>query len=570
MLISSDDSDREWWARLSGWILLVITLWIVTTGLCLVDSYIPQAVDAMLGNSQTSDRWTGIVAVAKWLIGAIGAISGLIAALTGRSGSTPGQPGRPIRGVGKKVLAITGPLFVVCLIIMLSWGDTALGELITQRADLFDFYGDRVRKTAEQASLMDLKSSHEWMRFPLVILGLAGVSVIAGFFVNINLFSMHGMYRNRLVRAYLGASNCRSIAGHPRIPDPFTGFALSDNVALYELCPKDGPAGCVRPLPIINTTLNLVHGDNLAWQQRKAESFSMTPLFCGSWHEGYRPSRHYGGTSGITVGTAVTISGAAANPNMGYSSSPMLSFLMAFFNVRLGAWLGNTNRFGKKSYSRPGPRQALLPFLAEMFGLTNSQRSYVNLSDGGHFDNLGLYEAVLRRCRYIMVSDAGQDESFSFEDLGNAIRKIRIDFGIDITFKKKIEILPNSSRKKAGLLYARAEIRYGAVDGEDCANGTLLYIKPSLRGRDTNGEVLPYDIYSYAQSSADFPHESTVDQWFSESQFESYRTLGCHIVEEVGVSANPPIVSLAQFFDLGDRSESTPTMGALHSEDGVL
>jgi hypothetical protein len=570
MLISSDDSDREWWARLSGWILLVITLWIVTTGLCLVDSYIPQAVDAMLGNSQTSDRWTGIVAVAKWLIGAIGAISGLIAALTGRSGSTPGQPGRPIRGVGKKVLAITGPLFVVCLIIMLSWGDTALGELITQRADLFDFYGDRVRKTAEQASLMDLKSSHEWMRFPLVILGLAGVSVIAGFFVNINLFSMHGMYRNRLVRAYLGASNCRSIAGHPRIPDPFTGFALSDNVALYELCPKDGPAGCVRPLPIINTTLNLVHGDNLAWQQRKAESFSMTPLFCGSWHEGYRPSRHYGGTSGITVGTAVTISGAAANPNMGYSSSPMLSFLMAFFNVRLGAWLGNTNRFGKKSYSRPGPRQALLPFLAEMFGLTNSQRSYVNLSDGGHFDNLGLYEAVLRRCRYIMVSDAGQDESFSFEDLGNAIRKIRIDFGIDITFKKKIEILPNSSRKKAGLLYARAEIRYGAVDGEDCANGTLLYIKPSLRGRDTNGEVLPYDIYSYAQSSADFPHESTVDQWFSESQFESYRTLGCHIVEEVGVSANPPIVSLAQFFDLGDRSESTPTTGTLHSEDGGL
>jgi Patatin-like phospholipase len=559
LLISSDDSDREWWARLSGWILLVVVLWVITTGLCLVDSYIPQAVDAMLGHlgavpgtSPPSDRWTSIVAIAKWSIGAIGVLSGLIAALTGRSGGTPGRPGAPIRGMGKKVLAVTGPLFVVCLIIMLSWGDTALGELITGRPDLFDFRGDRVRRTAEQAFLISSNPSPDWMKFPLVILGLAGVSVIAGCFVNINLFSMHGMYRNRLVRAYLGASNCRSIAGHPRIPDPFTGFALSDNVALYELCPKDGPAGCARPLPIINTTLNLVHGDNLAWQQRKAESFSMTPLFCGSWHEGYRPSRHYGGNSGITVGTAVTISGAAANPNMGYSSSPMLSFLMAFFNVRLGAWLGNTNRFGQRSYSRPGPRQALLPFLAEMFGLTNSQRSYVNLSDGGHFDNLGLYEAVLRRCRYIMVSDAGQDGSFSFEDLGNAIRKIRIDFGIDIVFKQKIEILPNSSKEKGGLLYARAEIRYSAIDGADCANGTLLYIKPSLRGRDTNGEVLPYDIYSYARSSADFPHESTVDQWFSESQFESYRTLGCHIVEEVGASAQPPIASLAQFFKLGD------------------
>ncbi len=230
MLISSDDADREWWGTtLSGWIpaghrlvgghnrrqlcSIATFPWRADAMLGHSGSCVPRAADAMPGTSggcasktastkpessgsdvakaaraipgisQPSDRWTDIVTAAKWSIGAIGAISGLIAALTGRSGSTPGQPGTPIRGVGKKVLAITGPLFVVCLILMLSWGDTALGELITQRADLFDFHGDRVRKTAEQASLTDSTSSHEWMRFPLVILGLAGVSVIAGCFV---------------------------------------------------------------------------------------------------------------------------------------------------------------------------------------------------------------------------------------------------------------------------------------------------------------------------------------------------------------------------------------------------
>jgi hypothetical protein len=289
-------------------------------------------------------------------------------------------------------------------------------------------------------------------------------------------------------------------------------------------------AAAVRPLSIINTTLNLVHGENLAWQQRKAESFSMTPLFCGNWCEGYRRSDQYGGRDGISVGTAITISGAAVNPNMGYSSSPALGFLMAIFNVRLGAWLGNTNTHGNRTYPLTGPRQAIMPLFAEIFGLTNSNRRYVNLSDGGHFDNLGLYEVVLRRCRHVLVSDAGQDRSFAFEDLGNAIRKIRIDFGVKIIFRDKIEILPSEPDKK-GLYCAVATICYSEVDGTSPEqDGVLIYIKPTLQGR---GAQVPYDIYSYARSNEAFPHESTLDQWFSESQFESYRALGFHVLEQV-------------------------------------
>ena len=111
----------------------------------------------------------------------------------------------------------------------------------------------------------------------------------------------------------------------------------------------------------MNTTLNLVRsGDKLAWQQRKSESFSMTPFFCGNHRQGYRPSADYGGHSGISLSTAMAISGAAANPNMGYNSSPSVGFLMTLFNARLGAWLGNTNRYGQMTYRRNGPHQALV------------------------------------------------------------------------------------------------------------------------------------------------------------------------------------------------------------------
>jgi hypothetical protein len=267
--------------------------------------------------------------------------------------------------------------------------------------------------------------------FIVVPIALAVVGAGMGVAVNVNRFSLHGMYRNRLIRAYLGASNSK------RNPDRFTGFDLKDNLKLHDLWSRERGAQTERPLPLINTTLNLVvSGDKLAWQQRKAESFSMTPFYCGNFYEGYRHSEEYGGEGGITLGTALTISGAAANPNMGDHSSPALSFLMTLANARLGAWLGNTNRHGDKTYDRPGPRWAVGALVAELFGMTTARGGYINLSDGGHFENLALYEVVLRRCRFVLVCDAGQDPKTGFSDLGIAIRKIRIDFGVPIEFQE--------------------------------------------------------------------------------------------------------------------------------------
>ena len=503
---ASGDADREWWARLSGWVAMVLVVWLAGTTVCLAGIYLLELL-------HDKPKFVSISQF-KAVVTALGTVSGIVAALTGSSAKTPATDDARTHKTllsTKLIAGVAGTLFIVCALIMLSWGMRELGQWVTEEPRLF---------TAPQPWTV-------WLDFGWLLLFLPVIALVASRIVNVNRFSLHGMYRNRLVRAYLGASN--SGPGREREVDPFTGFALNDNVALRCLASQE-----VRPLPIINATLNLVEGENLAWQQRKAESFSMTPFFCGSWTEGYRSSSVYGGPGGITVGTAMTISGAAVNPNMGYNSSPVLAFIMGLFNVRLGAWLGNPNSDGNSSYARTGPRLALMPLFAELFGLTNRTRRYVNLSDGGHFDNLGLYEVVLRRCRNVLVSDAGNDLSFAFDDLGNAIRKIRIDFGIPIDFEKKILIQPNES-KDSGLYCAIATIRYSEVgEGSD---GKLIYIKPTLRGGSVppkDGTDVPYDIYSYSKKSKDFPHETTLNQWFSESQFESYRQLGLYILEQLG------------------------------------
>jgi hypothetical protein len=338
--------------------------------------------------------------------------------------------------------------------------------------------------------------------------------------VNVNRFSLHAMYRNRLVRAFLGSVR----APQRRSADPFTGFDPDDNAHLATVVPRSGGN---RLFHVINTTLNVVATRNPAWQERKAESFAMTRLYCGNRYVGYRPTARYGGRwGGITLGTAMAISGAAVSPNEGYNSSPLVGFLLMLFNVRLGWWLGNPSR---KCYGRESPFWSILPALKELAGATTDQGRWIYLSDGGHFDNLGLYEMVRRRCRRIVVIDAGCDPDMKFEDLGNAVRKSYIDFGVSIDFRN-LEFQARHSPPVAGARFGLAAISYPKSSPEAATprTGWLLYIKPTYYGT-TEGA----GVRGYASDHASFPHESTTDQWFSESQLEAYRALGAHIVEHI-------------------------------------
>lgn len=352
-----------------------------------------------------------------------------------------------------------------------------------------------------------VESSSLWANAALAA-GFLLLGLISARYININMFSLNAMYRNRLIRAYLGASNPK------RNASMFTGFAENDNLRMREIDSSH------KPFHVLNLTLNLVAGERLAWQQRKAESFTVSPLHSGSSELGYRPSAEY--AEGITLGTAMAVSGAAASPNMGYHSSPVMGFIMTLFNARLGAWLGNPGVHGDKTWRLRGPHSAVASLVREAFGLTNDKSKYVYLSDGGHFENLGLYEMVARRCRHILVLDSGADPSFTYEDLGNALRKIRIDMNIPIEFEEALTH-PLQDRKKR---CAIARIGYSKVDGE-CEDGYLIYVKPMYLGNE------PPDVQSYHSEQLTFPHQTTTDQWFNESQTESYRMLGLHTMGEV-------------------------------------
>ncbi|HJU41006.1 MAG TPA: hypothetical protein VJ724_15655, partial [Tahibacter sp.] len=364
--------------------------------------------------------------------------------------------------------------------------------------------------------------ANRWGMVLALAAALVLVAVACSVLFGANAFSLNSFYGNRLTRAYLGASLAE------KRPHPFTGFDEGDNIHLKKLAAVDPAAqGRVRLLPIVNTALNLIcpSGDRLEWQERKAASFFLSPYFCGSDVLGYVSTESYASTpNGVSAGRAMSISGAAVSPSMGFHSSPLVTLLLAFFNVRLGWWMPNP-RF-KAVRSRDEPRVGIGPIFTELTSNAGATTRYVYLSDGGHFENLGLYEMVRRRCRHIVVVDAGCDPEYLYEDLENAVRKIRVDFGIRITFDDDKPPRPAPGAKPERHWFC-GTIHYterGAA-GED---GKLFVIKPLLTGDE------PLDLVRYAETTRSdgraFPQQPTSDQFFDEAQFESYRQLGLHSV----------------------------------------
>ena len=529
----TEDDDREWWSRCGAWFLIAGSAWTVFGALVL------------FGPVLFSHVW-----ISRTLT-AVGGVSGLMAVVGGwftKLGARDRASSQtsPRDRLMALVVPLAGVVFAAVLAIGLSTLISGLlGWLIRRSGDTvggLPQWGNWPHGPFDHVGV--LVSSAIWIVAGVAV-ALAALGLLMAWFINTNRFSLHAMYRNRLIRAYLGASNT------DRHANPFTGFDDDDNLQLHELWPRSSAAPAGAPVPrrkllhVVNMALNLVHGERLAWQERKAHTFTASALHAGSLMVGYRrtragaggPRAHYGGTEGMSLGTAVTISGAAASPNMGYHSSPLVTFLLTLFNVRLGWWLGNPGVRGDHTFYLASPRVAVRPIVAEAFGLTGSTGPYVYLSDGGHFENLGLYEMVLRRCYFIVVSDASCDEGGVFQDLGSAVRKIRADMGVPIDFEGGIGILPRSAdpaKRAASLYWALGRIRYSIADpstapgaASGARDGWLLYVKPAFCGSE------PPDVCEYAMAHDQFPHEPTTDQFFSESQFESYRMLGSHVMQQM-------------------------------------
>ncbi len=352
-------------------------------------------------------------------------------------------------------------------------------------------------------------------------LALALILLGADNWIRTNRFSMHGVYRDRLVRAFVGPARAEPFdpepGGAPRRPDPFTGFDPDDNPPLSALI-SDGRVR--RLFPVINATLNLSALRRPEWADRKAAPFTMTPLHCGAAHLDGRSGRYVAtaeyagsGSEAISLGTAMAVSGAAVSPNWGYHSSSLTAFIMTLFNVRLGAWLPNPAG-PQNVVSRSGVTGWRL-LKNELFARTDDRRDYVYLSDGGHFDNLGLYEMLRRECRLIAVVDATRDPDRGCADLGAVIGKARIDMGVQVCIAPANAETGMPAQEEDGL-------SVGLIRYPGGARGLLLLLRPVLTGD------VPVDVRAYHAQNRSFPNEATTEQWFTEAQFESHRALGEH------------------------------------------
>jgi hypothetical protein len=353
-----------------------------------------------------------------------------------------------------------------------------------------------------------------WRAMAMVgcISSILGWVLSLGWLADPNSLTVHGFYKARLVRAYMGASNeRRGAVSEADITDSVPG----DDVLLVDL--KNSEQGA--PYHLIGTTLNLVGGRDLATQQRFSDSFTMSKRFIGSTRTGYRATHEYAcGT--ISLGTAVSVSGAAASPNMGAQTpSAALAALLTLFNVRLGYWAPTPNR----SYWRTGASRLWPVYtLQELLSQTTDLLPYCYLTDGGHFDNSGAYQLVQRGCNFIVYSDCGADPEVTLDDIGNLIRKVRIDFGTEIVLEN-IDAFrcdpPKTHFISGRIKYSAAHAAAIGLPPDEC-EGTIVIVKPNR----TPGATA--DVLQYGYTNPTYPQQTTADQWYDEAQFESYRKLG--------------------------------------------
>jgi hypothetical protein len=334
----------------------------------------------------------------------------------------------------------------------------------------------------------------------LVLKGVAaGLAFIAILLLNINLTGLHRLYRDQLARTFVQADE-----------------ANDATVNLAEINP-----GFSAPYQLINTTLNVPSSTNVRLRERRSDFFLFSKHWCGSPSTGYSPTPEWRTNNAAPdLATAMAISGAAASSHMGLGSHPTLRALLAFLNIRLGFWILRAGRM--TILKTPG----FLCLLREMTGIAMSeQHAWLNLSDGGHIENMGVYELLRRRCKYVICVDGESDPECSFHGLMTLVRHAQIDFGVRIVARLN-DVRPDAVTGYSQTHAVLCRVRYPTEE-----QGLLLYLKLSVTGNE------PELIRRYRLLHPEFPHQTTLDQFFDEEQFEAYRQLGVHVADGLFASA---------------------------------
>jgi hypothetical protein len=446
----------------------------------------------------------------------------------------------------------------------------------------------------------------------VLLLLLLIVATVGSVRTLLNASSLHSFYAHRLTRAYLGASNRKRLDDDkvhitevidgddlpsdrywnwPRLPhEPgriekvrlvlargvhgVRAWFTSTPLAAHEPPPFPARSQAAKgaPLHLVNVTINeTVDGrTGVQIQDRKGVPLAVGPgglsvgvrhhliadeqigfvaRPAGDGHAVFDLERLRDEPEVMTLGRWVSLSGAAFSSALGARTTVPLALLATFANVRLGYWWDSGVGKGWTGPLMPVYRGLLSELLARLHG--TGTRLW-NLTDGGHFENLGGYELIRRKLPLIVLVDAEADPDFEFPGLSELIRKARLDFGAEISFLGEDELAElesdedppvfttlerlrrgkwNSEKGARAALSAEADRReyshahaaLASVTYRDGSPGRIVYVKASLTGRE------PADVLQYHAEHPDFPHETTSDQFFDEAQWESYRRLGEYV-----------------------------------------
>jgi hypothetical protein len=361
-----------------------------------------------------------------------------------------------------------------------------------------------------------------------------GVLAAMWFVVDLTTVSLHPFYRRRLSSAF---ALRRVRAGEDVIAEdrPF-----NDHVKLSQT-----DVGGDWPMLIVCAAAN-ISDPGATPPGRGVASFTFSPTAIGGPLTGASATERYEALArnrarDVTLPAAVAMSGAAVSPSMGKLTYRPLTFLLALANIRLGVWVLNPRRInestetmatGRNLLHRPRPQY----LWKELFGRNRLEDKFLYVTDGGHYENLGLLELLRRGCRTIYCFDAGGGNTN--KALVDAIALARTELNIQIDMTAEAEKLAEDNQTRlAKVVCASGTILYPAARAEDRVQGRLFYV------RSVVSDESPWDLRSFQLEDGIFPHDSTFDQFFTDQKFEAYRRLGTCAAEQAMIMAKLPVAT---------------------------
>ncbi len=383
-----------------------------------------------------------------------------------------------------------------------------------------------------------------------LLLGALAVLAVAGGAIDQTWLGLHPFYRRRLASSFAVRRVARADGRIVARPYDYDG-----EYTMLSTHAKQQP-GFPEVVFVAAATLS---GQQRTPPGRRAVSFTLTADWVGGPDVGYVATAQLEDVVSphlrrdLTVQAAVAISGAAFASAMGRQARAFQT-LFALTNVRLGTWLPNpcfVRRWTcagspghEAEWNSPGlPRLRRIGYLLrEAFGAYRHDERLLYVTDGGHYENLGLVELLRRRCTEIYCIDSSGDSPPFAGTLADAITLAREELGVRIELDSPESLVPGGGAPLdppvplapiSGRLSRSAVVRwtvtYPPQSGlpEGARTGTIVVAKALLTGGT------PYELLSYACKNAVFPHDSTGDQWFDHEQFDAYVTLGRSLAEQV-------------------------------------